>query len=153
MYITYEHEQNLYLMAKACNQKEKSLLNKAYHIISEEPDFYGLVDVSEAILSASTYYHISKSIIGIEDKIIIDCGCHTGLQQVFFSKAKKYIGIDLSDNFFKICDNSEFIHGDICAILPNLKLDDAIGISVLCGTVFMDVNAAMKKYFKDLIIV
>lgn len=152
MYITYEHEQNLYLMAKACNDKEKSLLNRAYHIISEDPDFYGLVDLSEAILSAKTYYHISQSICNLEDKIIVDCGCHIGLQQVFFKEAKKYIGIDLQDNFFKICDNAEFIHGDVAAILPTLKLDNAIGISVLCGMVFMDVNAAMKKYFKDLII-
>lgn len=152
MRTNYEHEENLYLMAKACNDKEKSLLNRAYHIISEEPNFYGLVDLSEAVLSANTYYHISQSICSLEDKIIVDCGCHTGLQQVFFSKAKKYIGIDLSDNFFKICDNAEFIKGDVCAVLPNLKLDNAIGISVLCGMCFMDVNAAMKKYFKDLII-
>lgn len=152
MRTTYEYEENLYLMAKACNDKEKVLLQNAYIEIDKDSYKYGLVDRFEGILSAKAYYHISQSICNLEDKIVVDCGCHTGLQQVFFSKAKKYIGIDLQDNFFKICDNAEFIKGDVCAILPNLKLDNAIGISVLCGMCFMDVNAAMKKYFKDLII-
>ena len=153
MYITYEHEQNLYLMAKACNQKEKSLLCEAYYLIDEDPDKYGLVDMSEAILSASIYYHISKSIIGIENKIIVDCGCHIGLQQLFFKEAKKYIGIDLSDNFFKICDNTQFIHGDIIEVLPTLDLQDSIGISVLCASCFPEVNNIMKQYFNKLVII
>lgn len=159
MRITYEHEQNEYLMARACNSKEKGLLDRAYNAIYNEiekngiDNKFGLVSVSESILSASTYYHISQSICRLEDKIIVDCGCAEGLQQVFFSNAKKYIGIDIQNNFFKICDNAEFIHGDIVDVLPTLKLDNAIGISVLCGMCFMDVNAAMKKYFKDLIII
>jgi len=153
MRTMYEHEENIYLLSRACNEKEKNLLTEAYFSINENLDKYGLVDMSEAILSASIYYHISKSIIGIENKIIVDCGCHIGLQQLFFKEAKKYIGIDLSDNFFKICDNTQFIHGDIIEVLPTLDLQDSIGISVLCASCFPEVNNIMKQYFNKLIII
>ena len=68
MRITYEHEQNEYLMARACNNKEKGLLERAYNAIYDEierngiENKFGLISVSESILSAHTYYHISQSI-------------------------------------------------------------------------------------------
>lgn len=156
--ITYEFERNSYLLAKACNPIEKNRLIKAYHDIQKEIEYggltnkYGVVEVAEAELSAHTYYSISQSICRLEDKIIVDCGCGQGLQQVFFKNAKKYIGIDTQNTFFKICDNSEFIQGEIEEILPTLDLKDSIGISVLCAMCFPTVNEAMKKYFNELVI-
>lgn len=115
---------------------------------------YGLCESAEAFMSAEAYYNISKLISFPEETIVVDCGCGEALQQLFFKNCKKYIGIDLKDTQARLCDNAEFIHGDIVKILPDLELKDkSIGISVLCAMCFEDVNKAMKEKFNKLIIV
>ena len=159
MSITYEIEELYYLMAKACrDSKEKNKLDKAYRLIQKDIENnsidklkYGLVCVEEAILSAKTYKLISE-LVGEED-IVVDCGCATGLQQVFFSKCKQYIGIDIHDTFIPVVDNAHFIQGDIVEVLNNLKVgENYVGISVLCGSVWDDVGKSIRDKFKRVII-
>ena len=162
----YEHEENQYLMAKACKtSEEKSALFNAYITISKDIEEskgcsskYGLVDLSEAILSAGRYEAISRLISIPEKTIIVDCGCATGLQQVFFRDCHKYIGIDVApkDNFFKICENAEYISGDIGDILYSFELDkdyDYFGVSVLCGSVWRHVGVTIKQIFNKCVII
>lgn len=147
--ICCEYELNEYLMASACNPDEKNRLTHAYREINKNADDYGLISAEEAILSANTYYNISKL-----EKNVIDVGCHAGLQQVFFDK---YIGIDLVNNFIKIKDDATFIQGDAIEILPKLKdyikANNLVGISVLCGSVWPPVKQVMCEYFDKVIIV
>lgn len=159
MLVTYEIEELYYLMAKACkNHKEKNKLDSAYRLIQNDIDNntidkmkYGLVCVEEAILSAKTYKLISELVN--ENDVIVDCGCGTGLQQVFFSKCKQYIGIDIQDTFIPVVDNAHFIHGDIKEVLNNLKVDENyVGISVLCGSVWDEVGKSIRDKFKRVII-
>ena len=162
----YEFEENQYLMAKACRTwSEKRALTNAYITISKEIENstgchnkYGLVDTHEAILSARYYESISKLICRPETAIIVDCGCATGLQQVFFENCYKYIGIDLApkDCFFKICENAEYISGDLLDVLPSFEFEkhyNYIGISVLCGSIWQNVGKVIKETFRECIII
>ena len=148
------------LVIQQMNNKEYSLYEKFMDKINESikkdglDTKYGLVSPHEAIMSAQTYYNISKLITFPEETIVVDCGCGEGIQQVFFKHCKKYIGIDWKDTQEVICDNAEFIVGDVADVLPKLELNGRnIGISVLCGMCFERVNKAMKEKFTDLIII
>ena len=159
MRVFYELEENEYLMAKACKSaEEKGKLINAYNLIQKDCEKsleemkYGLVCPAEAILSATTYKNISEIIP--KNNIVVDCGCHIGLQQVFFNEHKKYIGIDIRDVFIPISDNAEFICGDIIDVLPKLEVDDSCyGISVLCGSVWENAGKAIKEKFNHIILV
>ena len=64
---------------------------------------YGLVELFEALMSAETYYNISKLIIFPEKTVVVDCGCNAGIQQVFFKNCYKYIGMDIHEDMVQIC--------------------------------------------------
>ena len=162
----YEYEEYQYLMAKACKtEDEKRALINAYITIMQDIENsagchnkYGLVDVTEAIMSAVQYKAISKLISKPENTIIVDCGCALGLQQVFFNNCYKYIGIDISpeDCFFKICENAEYISGDITNILPSFEFEkgyDYVGISILCGSIWSKVGKCIKENFNKCVII
>lgn len=154
MRALYENEENYYLLAKACSPKEKERLTQAYIDIDKNLENHGLVCVAEGILSATTYKAISELITIPERTTVIDCGCCLGLQQVFFHDCKRYIGIDMSNSFYKISDNAEFIQGDIREVLPTLQIDNnTVGISVLCGSVWEDIGKVIRSKFNKLIIV
>jgi hypothetical protein len=150
-----EHEENLYLAASACKSgEEKHRLDMALYEIDKE-DSYGLLP-GEALLSAKTYHAIRELISFPSDTVIVDCGCCTALQQVFFNDCYKYIGIDIRPSFIKISDNAEFIHGDILEVLPNMVFEEGkryIGISVLCGSVWSNIGKVIKEKFDKVVIV
>lgn len=154
-----EIEENRYLIASACKSaREKANLEKAYRLIQKDCDThsvetlkYGLVCADEAILSAKTYKLISDLIPTY--CTVVDCGCGTGLQQVFFNKHKAYIGIDIHNTFIKVSKNSKFIEGNVPEVLKELETDHLyVGISVLCGSVWSYIGDSMKQKFEKVII-
>ena len=150
-----ELEENMYLAAKACKSgEEKHRLDMALYEI-DKSDRYGLLP-GEALLSAKTYHAIRELISFPSDTVIVDCGCCTALQQVFFNDCYKYIGIDIQPSFIKVSDNAEFIQGDIEDVLSGMVFEEGkryIGISVLCGSVWLNIGNTIKDKFDRVVIV
>ena len=155
-----EFEENCYLLASACrSNREKAKLEKAYRIIQKDCENpymknskFGLVCVTEAMVSARTYKYISEIIPTY--CTIVDCGCGAGLQQVFFNKHKGYIGIDKFSDFVKISRNAKFIKGNIPDVLAEMEADPTfVGVSVLCGSVWDYIGNAMKEKFQKVVII
>ena len=142
------------LIAQACNnfdEYHKYLIAKDN--INLHLDDYGFISFEDAIMSCKQYYYMSKLIAFPEKTVVIDCGCCVGIQQVFFNKCKKYIGIDMLNNFQKISSNAEFICGDMKEVLKNIDTDKfyTIGISNMCCSYFEDTMPIFKKKFNKLI--
>ena len=137
------------------NPKEYYLFNQFCQKIDRHPEKYGVVELYEGMVSIPTYKTIRDLITFPQDTIIVDCGCGNGFQQIIFKDCYKYIGIDLFKHYTKICNNAEFIQGDICEIIPNMEFEEnktVFGISVLCGMCFMNVNKVMRDKFERIVI-
>lgn len=110
---------------------------------------YGLVAFEEALFSIPRYKAVSEMISFPEKTVVVDCGCCLGVQQVFFSNCKQYIGIDICSYMEKICDNATFIRGDIAEVLDTLEFEDGLdyfGVSILCCSCF---GGEILQKFKD----
>ena len=155
MSVHAEYEYNRFLIANSCNEEEYIRVIQAYNTINNNADTYGLIDSSESILSANTYKLIREIISFPEKTIVYDCGCGTAIQQVFFKDCYMYIGIDRLNNFFRICDNARFIHGDILDVVPTMELEPKyrhVAISILCGAIWLDIGKCIKDKFDKVII-
>lgn len=87
--------------------KELLLLSKKYYGCCEIEEFISRhsCDISDDFLGfLDFYYHVSKFIT--KDSILVDFGCGTGLQHLFFRDFFGYIGID-SGNWERPINNGD----------------------------------------------
>ena len=136
------------LLIEACtNYDEFEKLDSKLQDIKKNLEKYLLIDTYEATMSMNEYYYFSKLIKDPVKTIVVDCGCYTGIQQIFFKNCHLYIGIDKGNYFSPIIQNSQFIQGQIEDILPKLSIDKKyryVGLSNLCCSYFK--GNALKEF-------
>ena len=94
---------------------------KGIHTILEFPFFYEVVQkIFSHSKSIKEWFNLIKD---CEDKVILDVGCGPGKSSQYFTKAKKYVGIDISKIYIEHAKLNYSDTGDFFCI-PIEKIDE-----------------------------
>ena len=127
-------------LAKAGHQKEMD------RIIDEnagelQGDFLGFTD---------TYKHLAQLIP--KDWTIVDLGCAYGFQSYYFRKHEKYIGVNLTDKFFRGIANAEFFKMSIKEYLEKGHYPNEKVFAIVNYVPDWEATELVKEHFQDLFI-